>query len=187
MPGQTAAEDTVRRVAAFKDVCADEPAFQGWYEAALPRVYGYIHGRTAGDRDLAEEITQQAFVAAVRGRATFDGRADPVVWICSIARNALADHYRRASRDERRHLSLVVREISIQGDARAWAQVDDRDEVLTALRDLTPEQRTALVLHYADQLPAREIGRLLGRSEASVESLLARGRDRLRVLLETTR
>jgi RNA polymerase sigma-70 factor (ECF subfamily) len=176
-----AAED--RRIGAFAELCADEPSFRTWYASALPRVYGYVHGCAAGDLDLAAEITQEAFIAAVDARRSFDGRLDPVNWICSIARHALIDHYRRAGRDRRRHLSLVIREIALDGDARAWARTDARDEMVSALRAVTPDQRAVLVLHYVDGLPVRDIARQLGRSEVSVESLLARGRERLRTLL----
>jgi RNA polymerase sigma-70 factor, ECF subfamily len=172
-----------RRAADFLAICSSDRSFRPWYEAALPRVFGYICGRIAGDKELAEEITQQAFIAAVRSRAEFDGQADPVAWVCSIARNALVDHYRRLARESRRHLSLVVREIAVDGDARAWTRLDQRDEVLAALRALTADQRAAVLLHYVDGLSVREIAMNLKRSESSVESLLARGRERLRALL----
>lgn len=173
-----------RRVADFAELCANDPMFRAWYNGALPQVYGYVHGRTGGDRELAEEITQQAFISAIRSRRTFDGRVDVLVWVRSIARNALVDHYRRLTREGRRHLSLVVREIALDGDARAWTRVDDRDEVITALRALPADQRAVTVLRHADGLSVREIARVLGRSESSVESLLSRGRERLRALLE---
>jgi RNA polymerase sigma-70 factor (ECF subfamily) len=176
-----------RRISAFRDACATEAAFRAWYELALPQVYGYVQGRAAGDRDLAEEITQQAFEAALRARDAYDGRADPAVWICSIARNALVDHYRRERRERLRHLSLVVREIHLDGDARSWTTLEDRDELLVALRELTADQRLALVTHYVDHLPVRDVAALLHRSETSVESLLARGRERLRGLLGAAR
>jgi RNA polymerase sigma-70 factor (ECF subfamily) len=173
-----------RRITDFTALCASEPLFQAWYAGALPQVYGYVYGRTAGDGELAQEITQQAFIAAIRSRSTFDGRAEVAVWICTIARNALNDHYRRIARESRRHLSLVVREIAVEGDARAWTRVDERDEVMGALRALPTDQRAAIVLRHVDGLSVREVARALGRSEGSVESLLSRGRERLRALLE---
>ena len=84
----------------FAALCADERAFDAWYAAALPVVYGYVHGRTGGDAHLAEDVTAEAFFEAVRARNSFAGRADPVTWICSIARNRLIDHYRASARDD---------------------------------------------------------------------------------------
>ena len=170
------------RAAGFVALCTDGGAFRAWYDTALPRVFGYVHGRASGDTALAEEITQQAFISAIEARARYDGRADAVTWICAIARNALLDHYRRASRDERWHLAVVVHEI-VDRDSRL-ERLDQREEVIAALRALTVDQRGAMLLRYADGLPVREVARLIGRSEAATESLLSRARERLRTVLE---
>ena len=55
---------------------ADEVAFRAWYDRAMPRVYAYLVSRSGGDRELAEELAQQTFVAAVSQRHGFDGRSD---------------------------------------------------------------------------------------------------------------
>ena len=165
--------------ASFARLCADERAFNGWYERALPRVYGFVHGRAGRDIALAEEITAQAFTEAIRARNSFDGRSDPVTWICSIARNRLLDHYRRAARDQVRHLRLIVTDLNAN-DAREWDRVDQRDAVLSALSTLPPLERSALMLRYVDGYSVRETAHLIGRSEAATESLLSRARDRVR-------
>jgi RNA polymerase sigma-70 factor (ECF subfamily) len=159
---------------------ADEAAFRRWYDLQAPRVYAYLHGRCGGDAALAEELTQQTFLQAIRGQRTFDGRSDQTTWLIAIARNRLIDHFRRLERDERRHLRLVVREIETGGAEQAWATYDVRAGVLTALRQLPAAQRAALILHHVDGLPVREVATALGRSAAAVESLLARGRERFR-------
>ena len=54
----TASEDRSEVAAVF----ADELAFRAWYEQSLPRVYAYLFHRCGRDPELAEELTQQAFV-----------------------------------------------------------------------------------------------------------------------------
>jgi RNA polymerase sigma-70 factor, ECF subfamily len=171
---------TVDRTGEFDAVFASERAFRAWYEASLPRVYGYVMAHAAGERDLAEEITQATFVDAIRGHARFDGRADTVTWLCSIARNKLADHYRRLDRQDRRRLQLVVRAIDVEGDVAAWRTVDDREQTQAVLRSLPPLQREALVLLYLDGYSVREVARQLGRTESAAESLLSRARANFR-------
>ena len=166
--------------AGFVALCADADAFARWYRRALPRVYGYVRAQAGGDVDLAEDITQHAFVQAIRARASFDGRADPVTWICSIARNALLNHYRSQQREWRRRVAIVP-EIELP-DASAAAP--DRDELVRALGLLRPEQRAAVILKYVDGMSVREIAREIGRSEAATESLLSRARVRLRDVME---
>ena len=65
------------RPADLAAVFADEAAFRLWYERQAPRVYAYLHGRCSGDPGLAEELTQQTFLQAIRGHRSFDGRSDP--------------------------------------------------------------------------------------------------------------
>ncbi len=66
-----------------------------WYDAALPQVYGYLL-RRCGSVEVAEDLTSEVFLAAVRG----EGPRDPA-WLTAIARNKLVDHWRRAERESR--------------------------------------------------------------------------------------
>ena len=169
----------VDREAPFAALCDDERAFTAWYERALPRVYGFVHGRAGGDDSLSEEITAQAFVEAVRARRSFDGRSDPVTWICSIARNRLLDHYRKEAREQARHLRLIVTDLN-PPETTEWDRIDQREAVVSALATLPPLERNALMLRYLDGYSVRETSRLIGRSESATESLLVRARDRVR-------
>jgi RNA polymerase sigma-70 factor (ECF subfamily) len=170
-PGRTtgAAED-------FVAICADEARFRIWYDAAVPRVYAYLFARTGGDHALAEDLTQQAFLRAIRARTSYDGRAPIVAWLCGIARNLLTDHHRRLAREERSLLRVVVREIEPDGAL----QVAERDAVLATLRRLPALQRAALVLRYLDGLSVRQVAAAIGKSESATESLLSRGREGFR-------
>ena len=178
MSASSAAPD---RVAELAHTFADPAAFRRWYDDAVLRVYRYVYPRCGGDSTLAEEITQQTFIRAVERRSTYEGRASVTTWLMTIARNILADHFRRAAKDERRHLRLVVREIDMV--APASASVDDREAIMSALRALPASQRAAVVLCYLDGLSVREAAEVLQRSESATESLLSRGRARLRELL----
>lgn len=176
----SAPQDRVRALAA---AFADPVAFRRWYEAAVVRVFAYLHGRCGGDEGLAEELTQQTFIQAIERHSTFEGRSSDITWLCTIARNKLADHYRHVDREERRHLRLVVRELDLR-DAETPTALEDREFVLAALRRLPALQRAAVVLCYLDGLSVREAGKMMRRSEAATKSLLSRARERLRVDLE---
>lgn len=167
------------RAAAFRALFEDERRFRLWYEQAIPRVYGYLFDRCGGVRSLAEELTQEAFVEAVRHRSRYDGRSDPLTWVISIARHKLADHFRRLGREERRHLRLISGTAEAGADD-PWRAAESREDVLRALRTLPATQQAALVLHYLDRMSVSEIAVALGRSEAAVESLLSRGREAFR-------
>ncbi len=161
----------------FAAIVRDEARFRDWYDATLPRVYRYLAARCAGDDALAEELTQQTFVEAIRQRHRFDGRSDVVTWMCAIGRNKLVDHFRRHGRDARRHERLLSQPHAADAP---WQAVETRDAVETAMAQLPADQRLALLFRYLDGLSVREVAQAIGRSEKATESLLARGRESFR-------
>ena len=159
-------------------IVLDQGAFRIWYEQALPRVYRYLLVRAGHDVALAEELTQQTFVEAIRRRTRFDGRSDAVTWLCAIGRNKLLDHYRQSGREQERHLRIAAQWTDTE--ANLWPQRENGAAVQSALAELSGEQRIVLVLRYLDQLPVREIATIIGRSEKATESLLSRAREGFR-------
>jgi RNA polymerase sigma-70 factor, ECF subfamily len=159
---------------------ATDGAFETWYERTLPRVYSYLLSRCGHDLALAEELTQQTFIAAIDQRSRYEGRADTVTWLCGIARHKLADHFRVLEREERRRIRLEVREIRLADAAAHPPDPDDRAAIEDALRSLPPAQRAVLVFVVLDDLPVAEAARLMGRSAAAAQSLLHRARDSFR-------
>lgn len=176
----TARATVVAPVAELEAAFKDEAAFRAWYDRTLPRVYAFLASRCGGSDSLAEELTQQTFVEAVRRRGSFDGRSDVVTWLCAIGRHKLADHFRRLEREERRRMRLVVKEVRAADDGGVWHASDERDAIERALRGLPAGQRAALIFRHLDGLSVREIAGMLGRSESAVESLLARARENFR-------
>ncbi len=158
------------------EIVQDEAAFRTWYDRTLPRVYRYLLARCGGDESLAEELTQQTFIEAVRHRAQFQGRSDVVTWLCVIGRRKLVDHFRRVQRDERRSLRLIE-----PSEVADGAAIETRGAVQAVLRQLPHDQRLALVYRYVDQLSVAEIAQLFGRTESAAESLLSRARVAFRV------
>jgi RNA polymerase sigma-70 factor (ECF subfamily) len=165
-------------------IFGDEAAFRAWYEVAARRLYAYLFGRCGGDASLAEDLTQQAFMQAVRHRDSYDGRSDPVTWLIAVGRNRLIDHLRRQEREERRRLRLVVREIPASRSPETMQPHDERADIVDALRRLPAGQRAALILHHVDDLSIREVATTLHRTEGAVEALLSRGRARFREIYE---
>jgi RNA polymerase sigma-70 factor (ECF subfamily) len=158
-------------------IVADDAAFRTWYDAALPRVYSYLFHRCGRDPELAEELTQQTFVDALRSRP-HEAAVDPVAWTIGIARHRLADHFRALERRERGLLRLVSR--SPEPHVTWVGESDAEGALVDALRRLPAAQRAAVTLRYLDDLSVRDVATILGRSEGAVESLLSRGRETLR-------
>ncbi len=159
---------------------ADDAGFESWYRRTLPRVYSYLVSRGGGDVALAEELTQQTFIAAIDQRSRYDGRSDTITWLCGIARHKLADHFRAIERDERRQMRMEVRQIEFSQGPRADLGPEDRTVIAEILRSLPASQRAVLVFVALDDLPVAEAARLLGKSRGATESLLFRAREAFR-------
>src|SRR6187401_1453861 len=123
MTARTIASDSVDEL---QKALADDAGFEAWYRRSLPRVYAYLVSRGGGDVALAEDLTQQTFIAAIDQRSRFDGRSDTVTWLCGIARHKLADHFRAIDRDERRQMRMEVRQIELEDSSRAGLELEDR-------------------------------------------------------------
>lgn len=159
----------------------DAAAFGSFYAENLPVVYSYLYHRVGGVRTVAEDLTQDTFLAAVREIRRAASIGDPPAWVMGIAKHKLLDHYRRQEREEHR-LELI-------SSARTPSVVNDLEDVsderaLSCLGRVPVAQRAALSLRYLDGLSVPEVARALGRSIHATESLLARGRVSLRTALQ---
>jgi RNA polymerase sigma-70 factor, ECF subfamily len=172
---RSSAEDTARDRPQFdlRAAVADDVLFRRFYEETAPRVYAFLYSRT-GSVTTAEELTQETFVEIVRNPAKYDGRLDPVPWMIGVARHRLLRHV-RATRQADERAREVVREINpIAGDSSR--ALETHDLVESALRGLTLEQRTALLLRFSEDMTVRDVAKAIGRSENATESLLRRAR-----------
>ena len=165
----------------LREALANDAAFERWYRAVLPRVFGYLMARTGGDVELSEELTQQTFMTAIDQRARFDGRSDSITWLCGIARHKLADHFRRRGRDDRRRMRMEVHEIELAaGPDAPRLDIGEREQIEQALSELPVAQRAILMFVALDDLAVAEAGRLIGKSPLAAQSLLHRARETFR-------
>lgn len=148
------------------------------YRETLPYVHGYLLQRLGGDAALAQDLTQETYLAAVQeAKKRADLSVVAVPWLIGVARHKLVDHFRRLAREERK-LSLVAQANATDSEAD-WANLS-AEHVVSALAALPALQRVAVSLRYVDDLSVPEVARLLDRSIHATESLLARGRAGLR-------
>ena len=144
------------------------------YDEALPHVYGYLLARCR-DATLAEDLTAEAFLAAVTATRRPDAPPPSIAWLIGVARHKLADHWRRLQREER-GLRLL------HGDETEdpWDETIDAIRARTVLDTLGPHHRAALTLRYLDGLAVPEVADCLGRTVHATEALLVRARAAFR-------
>ncbi len=157
------------------------PDVDGWFDDALPRLFGYFVSRVGGRVDVAEDLVQETVVAAIGSDGVPSGNTPVMAWLYGIARHKIIDHYRREER-ERQHFSNAADLDLIEiGPSPLLGRLDldsihVRDDIVATLDRLPPRQRGALVLCYFDGCDVPSTARLLDVSVHATESLLARGR-----------
>jgi RNA polymerase sigma-70 factor (ECF subfamily) len=145
-------------------------------DAELGNVFAYVL-RRCGDRALAEDLTSDVVLRAVRETKRTGAVVTPA-WLTTVARNRLVDHWRSAAREDRR-----LRLAWSDRDPDEWLDTGtapDPDAVREVMRGLRPDHQAALALRYLDDLSVPEVADALGRSVHATESLLARARRAFR-------
>ncbi|MGZ4149045.1 MAG: RNA polymerase sigma factor [Actinomycetota bacterium] len=127
-----------------------------------------------GDRALAEDLTQDAFIK-VLGRFRDLRDRDAFWWYLRKTIVNLSRSHLRRRRVERAYL-----ERQTAPAASEPPDLGDRERIRRALLELRPEQRAAVVLRYFEDLSEADTAAILGRPVGTVKSMVSRGIERLR-------
>lgn len=153
-----------------------------------PRLDRFAQAWLVGDGPAAEDVTVLVLLDAVRNISRFDPRRSSFsAWLFGIARRKVQDELRRRGRRTSIPSSSQVR-IDAVGETPATedmaellsSRVDAQRQVEALARVLSSLEYEVLVLSAADELPAAEIGRIVGRSERAIHSILHRARKKAR-------
>jgi RNA polymerase sigma-70 factor (ECF subfamily) len=145
------------------------------WDAAHRAAYLIVH-----DAGAAEDIAQEAMLAAVRSIDRFDRRRPFKPWLHRIVVNRSLDLLR--ARTRRQEVSVEV--TGPVADAPVQAPDVLSDELMRALAELAPDERALVVMRHLLGYRSPELGRMLGMPAATVRTRLARAIARLRELLE---
>lgn len=177
----------------------DVRAWSEFVRVYQDRIYGICFGMVRS-RDLADDLTQDAFLKIIKGLHTFDGRSKFSTWVYRVVTNVCLSKIR--SEKIRRHASLEAISTASDGNGESSSAADrfeqareqnpsagvvHREEasgVLAALATLEPEQRAVLILCDCRGLPYEKIAEVLGVAVGTVKSRLFRARVSLRSAME---
>ncbi len=154
----------------------DNEACEKLYDACYMRVFSYAM-TLAGDRHLAEEITQETFFRAFAKLNSFRGESDPVTWLCAIAGNLFRDEQRRRSRSGPIPEDAPARE---QGVEQTAADRDASFRIHMALHALEEPYREVFELRVFGELSFQQIGKIFARTENWARVTYHRARLKLR-------
>jgi RNA polymerase sigma-70 factor (ECF subfamily) len=147
------------------------------------RVYA-VAFRIVRRHDVADDVTQEAFIRAHRALSSFDPGRPFGPWICRIAANLAINHVRSpASREEPLPEGHAEAPSGEPGPEVGVLEREGREVLRRAVEALPLEQRAVFVLRVQEELSYREIAEALGLSMGTVMSRLSRAREKLREAL----
>jgi RNA polymerase sigma-70 factor (ECF subfamily) len=154
-------------------------------EAAFARLVAAFHADMArvalvacGERELAEDAVQSAWLVAWGKLSTLRDPERVRPWLLAVTANEARQLFRR------RHGPVVEIDVAVPGDDRGDPSTGiERLDLRRALAHLTPDDRTLLAMHYAVNLSSDELGAALGTSPSTARKRVSRAIDRLRMEL----
>jgi RNA polymerase sigma-70 factor (ECF subfamily) len=159
----------------------DAAAFETLYGQLSPQLGGYLRA-LCRDAARAEDLLQDAFLQVHRSRHTYLPPRPVKPWIYAIARNVFLMSRRAASR-RARHESVADEALPDIPVPAEMERLADQRTLQRALAGVPPERREAMLLHHVWGFSFREVGAVLGVSEAAAKLRAHRAVHRLRELL----
>ena len=161
----------------------DRASFALLFERWAPRLHGFFL-RATGDSATAEDLLQQTFLKAHRGRDSFGPPRILKSWLFSIAAHSLKDELRRRKRAPLEEDAATERELEGAGDSQQLLESRERALAVRAAIDRLPEtQRSVLYLHRFEQMSFGEVATALGTTEGAVRLRAFRAYQQLRQAL----
>lgn len=170
----------------------DIKAFGELYDEYYARIFNYILRRTASI-EIAQDVTSEVFFKALKNLKRFRWRGIPFSsWLYRIATNEIANYFRN-----HRHVQYDLEVVSNRGNItnpsaeteilEAEAELQRHREFLMLhknINKLPAKYQEVITLRFFENKQLKEISEILGKREGTVKSLLHRGLEQLRKLME---
>lgn len=155
----------------------DRAAVTALTQAFLPRVYG-LTLRLLGRRDLAEEVTQEAFARALRALPALRDRERIGSWLLTIAANTAREHLRKGGREASLETDPPSQD---DGGARDDALAARRRALEQAVSTLEVDEHALFLLHKVEGVRLRDLAERENTSLPAMKSRMHRVANRVRV------
>ena len=165
----------------------DQSGYAELYDRFAASLYRLCYSLLMNEQD-AEDILQESFLYAFKNLHRYDSKkASLKTWLWTIAVSRCRNTYRRKrfqTVDITQWLGLELRAPSSEAPEAAVIRRDASESISTALLDLSPRLREAIVLRYGQGMTYREISEVMGCPQKTAESRVRLGHQRLRQSLQ---
>ncbi len=143
----------------------------------------------------AEDVVQEVFYQYLKRSGPFESPEHEKAWLIKVTLNACGKIWRSAKRRPEEHLDMdVIESLAANAEDEGGSDILDPEEaavrqeerrrVLEAVMALPAKYRDVIHLFYYEEIPVKEIARIIGRGESTVTSQLTRGRGLLKKVLK---
>lgn len=165
----------------------ERAAFNEFFDGYFPRLYRFARARLGDDQEIVKEIVHVSLSKAIRSMQSYRGEAALFTWLCTICRNAIADHLEKQAR-EREVIVLTEDSADVQAAVDSYlAPAMEQPEatvgrleairlIQVALDRLPTNYGNALEWKYVYGYSVEEIASRLGVGVEAAQSVLARAK-----------
>ncbi len=161
---------------------SQEQLFKLFYGKMLPVCIRYV-----SDRDTAQEVLQEGFIKVFEKLGAFDHKGSFEGWIRRIVANTAIDAIRKSKKDPYRtdnDNDFKIGAEDLMVDREEMETLDLKAEVaMEAVQKLSPAYRAVFNLYVLEEYSHKEIGAILGISEGTSKSNLAKAKMNLQKIL----
>ena len=129
------------------------------------------------NNDISEELTQETFCIAVEKIDTYNGKCKMSVWLCQIAKNVL---YKETHKNKIKTISIEELELFDDNNLEdAVIENEQKRRLYKAIDKLDTSTREVMYLRLEGNMPFKEIGRILNKTENWVRVTFFRGKQKI--------
>lgn len=148
------------------------------YKENAALVYHFLLAKCK-DKTLAEDLTQETFLQAIKSIKSFNGDCKISVWLCQIAKHLLYQHWAK----HKENVPLEEDDWMVSDGTDVERQILAREElldVLGRLHQLPANMREVVYLRISGDLSFKEIGQIMGKSENWARVNFFRAKEQLK-------
>ena len=169
--------DLVKRVVAD----GDPLSFSLLVKMHQSAIRNFIRRLTAGDLELADDLSQNTFMKAYRNIGSYSGKGKFVSWLLQIAYREFVDEVRRNTKHQNQ--VTLNEELLNEQSNYDWDRQANAISLNRAMLNLSPIEQAILSLNYAEGLTHEEISQLMELPVGTVKTKIARAKLKLKSML----
>lgn len=174
---------------------------KGWVDSYGDYLYNYAYSRV-NEKETAEDLVQETFVAAWKSRDQFLGKSTEKTWLVSILKRKIIDYYRKASNNKEvtaSQFSSPFREDGfyeghwiMERAPKDWQQQQDdpmhqeefRQVLTVCLSLLPPNWRSVFIMKFMEEAKSEEVCKELGCTPSNLWVMIHRAKLKMRECIE---